>query len=520
MRKVKEILSVWRGRLLDEDGIDWWNFVSVLIAQDVLTVLELHNVAEQITSSDELWVSRPGGSALLLSSLLNREIGSFARKGVFHAASGVGRYAGLIRRFSFAQIKEIFLDKYDPGYEFRARFARSNEASSGPVVLVPSAYKNVSRMAAAYARLLPQQKFLVVTTRHSGTQFDPPANMTLRELASYAHAGPTNREEKSLLKRWRELRQEMRATPELEALDRSGKLNAVEGWIKHGISIRDAWRQVLDREPVCGVLCGDDSNRSTLLPVLLASRKNIPTVDFHHGAFDGRYLLKDVPCDVYLAKNEMERDYLLRVCGLDGRKVQIAAPAPSRVQMRREQDAQKSAIVFFSEPYEGVGMRGVEAYREILPRLCRLAEAHGRRVLVKLHPFESRWQRENLLREVLAERDKVPVSVIDGPLTDALMDQAWFGITVESTSALNCLQNGVQCFLCGWLKLSAFEYVDQYVRFGVGEFLEHPDRIAEIPDRLRRFDPAAVCRQASADPMQLAEWLGAGAASEVSGVPQ
>ena len=119
---------------------------------------------------------------------------------------------------------------------------------------------------------------------------------------------------------------DLRSSTELAVLWQAGVLGRFPGWLRDGLGARNAWREVLEREPVCGVLCGDDSNIYTRLPVLLAARRRIATVDFHHGAFDGRYLLKDLPCDVYLAKNEMERDYLLRVCGLTPDKVVIGSP--------------------------------------------------------------------------------------------------------------------------------------------------------------------------------------------------
>jgi hypothetical protein len=102
------------------------------------------------------------------------------------------------------------------------------------------------------------------------------------------------------------------------------------------------------------------------------------------------------------------------------------------------------------------------------------------------------------------------VTVVDGPLTEELMSRAWFGITVESTTVLDCLQNGVACFLCGWLTLSQFEYAQQYARFGVGEVLQSAEQIAEIPRRLTEFhkrpaNPAALWK--TADPAELQEWL-------------
>jgi hypothetical protein len=286
-------------------------------------------------------------------------------------------------------------------------------------------------------------------------------------------------------------------------------MDSISHWIRNGLSVRNAWRAVLEREPICGVLCGDDSNPYTLLPVLLAARRGIPTADFHHGAFDGRYLLKNLPCDVYLAKSEMERDYLVRVCDLPGERVAIAAPSSESAQAAREgSQPRKTSAVFFSEPYEGVGMRAEEVYREVLPALCTLARQNGHGVILKLHPFESARQRRRMIRGILSPEDREFLKVVDGPLTDALMSQAWFGITVESTTVIDCMQHGIQCFLCGWLTLWPFEYVQQYARFGVGEVLKSTEQFAEIPQRLAEFENRAAEKPAPAvDPVQLQRWL-------------
>ena len=504
------MFSAGRGRLIDEEGIDWWDLTFLDVEQDALTVLALRRLVEEVSSA-ELWATRPGGPAGLLAVMLKRTLRTFERKGLARSAALALRYAGLARRFSTAQIKEIFLDKYDSGYRWRARFSRRRQPCVEPVVLVPSAYGNVSRMAAAYARQLPQQAFLTVATRQSGRQFAPPANVQVRDLADYAKAVAPLAEITSLQERWTKLRSDLSEIPNLQVLADAGVLDPVSDWIRDGLSVRDAWREVLESEPVCGVLCGDDSNRYTALPVLLAARRKIPTVDFHHGAFDGRYLMKRLPCDVYLAKNEMERDYLLRVCGLPGERVVIGGPSPPvRGSAREHRQPEKTSVMFFSEPYEVVGMRAEEVYRELLPPLCQLARASGRDVVIKLHPFESLSQRRRMVQDILTAEDGRLVTVVDGPLTDELLAQAWFGITVESTTVMDCLQNGIQCFLCGWLTLWPFEYVQQYARFGVGEVLQSVEEVAGIPGRLGPSENR-VMAQASvstpADPALLQRWL-------------
>jgi hypothetical protein len=153
-------------------------------------------------------------------------------------------------------------------------------------------------------------------------------------------------------------------------------------------------------------------------------------------------------------------------------------------------------------------------YREILPALCRLADERRRHVILKLHPFESRSERCRIVRDILTSEEHKLVTVQDGPLTDELLAKAWFGMTVESTTVMHCLENGVCCFLCGWLTLQPYEYGRQYARFGVGEVLENAEQIREIPGRVEEFHkrgPIISKLSVPIDPARLQQLLTSGA---------
>ena len=508
-RMVHQILSAGRGRLIDEEGIDWWVLISLFVAPEVFSLLALKRIASEIGSKSEMWATRRGELVNLLESLLDASIRTFASSPAERLRVRTSHYANLIRHFSLAQLTEILLDKYDSGYRWRSRLSPPPLRCSSPVVLLPSAYGNVSRMASAYAQMLPGQSFLLIATRKSAKQFPLAANIQVRDLASYAKGTFPASEIEALSSRWTKLKGELQSMPDLRLLERAGVLNRFPRWIRDGLCARNAWRAVLDREPVCGVLCGDDSNLFTRLPVLLGAGRGIPTVDFHHGALDGRYLLKELPCDLYLAKSEMEHDYLLRVCGLPAERVAIGAPAETG-SPRKTGETGRTFAIFFSEPYEVAGMRAEEVYREILPLLVRVARANGLGVSVKLHPFESSLQRQKIIRDIVGSPDAKNIAVIDGPLSPELMSRARFGLTVESTTVIDCLVNGVCCFLCGWLSLSPYEYARQYARFGVGEVLDCASQIETIPRRLADFEskPARRCELApTVDPEALRQWL-------------
>lgn len=512
LKLIRHIYSVGRGRLLDDEGIDWWDLTSLVVVPEIETVLVLRRLAAEIGRDAELWATRPGWPASACALLMQQPLRTFSDSRWTRCIDRSAHYMQLFRRFPAAQIKQIFLDKYDAGYRWRSRFASRKKTLAGPVILLPSAYENVSRMAASYARLLPEQSFLLVATRESGKKFVPPHNVQVRDLADYASSDSPARETAPLLGNWESLKPVLRAAAqEFEILLQAGVFNVFPQWFRDCLHARNAWREVIDHEPVSGVLCGDDSNIYTRLPVLLAARRGIPTVDFHHGALDGRYLIKDLPSDVYLVKTAMERDYLTRVCGIPAEKLVDGAPLPADPrQFEQTLKRSRNSAVLFSEAYENAGLRAEEIYREILPPICRVAREAGHDVIVKLHPFESAAERKKLVRSVLSAPDSSLVTVVDGPLSPRLLSQAWFGITIESTTVLECLSAGVPAFLCGWLNLSSYGYVAQYGRFGIGEMLRSAKEIEEIPRRIAGLRNVPKGQQGFgkvADPEELRQWL-------------
>ena len=505
---VRQIFAAGRGHIVDEEGVDWWDLTSLLIAPEAMEALALLRLAAQINRTADLWSTRADWRTRAFEKLLSRPVRIFGHGPHARLASKTCHYASLLRRFSPAQIREILLDKYDSGFQWRARFNSKPEQCHDAVVLLPSAYTNVSRMAAQYAQMLPEQTFLLVATRQSAKQFARPKNVVVHDLAAYREVDRRSSEVPSLLERWASLRKDLCRFKEMDLLSGAGVFNPFEKYIRNGVAARDAWRKVIEYQPVRGILCGDDSNVYTRLPVLLGATRNIPTADFHHGAFDGRYLLKDLPCDVYFAKNEMELDYLSRVCGLPAERIQIAPPATSIQKVARNTETQSQSIVWFSEPFEAAGLRPEDVYRELLPPLLRLACLHRRNVIIKLHPFENPSQRRRLVREVIGPGDSKLVRIVAGPLTPDLLSQTWFGVTVESTTVVDCYRAGVCCFICGWISLSQFGYREQFERFGVGHILQSANEIAGIPERLPNFKSSSSSGLfPEADSLPLRQWL-------------
>ena len=172
-----------------------------------------------------------------------------------------------------AQLTEIAFDKWDADYRLRRHFVRPPRTSSTPAILLPSAYINVSRAQVAYARMLPHRRFLLVVTRRNGRLQKLPGNVELRSLASYAPRVLPSTDEESgrLLARWQDVQNNLFETNRVLRLAR--ELHVFDGFanfLKSGLRVRDAWREVLAREPITAVLSADEYNPYTRLPILLA----------------------------------------------------------------------------------------------------------------------------------------------------------------------------------------------------------------------------------------------------------
>jgi hypothetical protein len=529
LRRIHSLLSAGDGRLVENHGLDLWEIFSILFVDRLESVIPLERLAESI-SDDAVYITRPCIYASVLQTLLNGRLQVFPEKRDRRFPK-IGHYLDVLRKLSFSQIVDVLCDKYDPGQQLRAKLSRTRQRSERPVVLIPTAYINVSHTAIAYANMLPQQDFLLVSTRRSGWEKRPPSNVETAWLSSYAVVGDRGAEMAEIELRWRALLKDLLELPEFKILNTLGCFDRFPEQLHHGLEVRDAWRNVLDREPVQAVLCADDANPYTRIPLLLARDRGLPTAACHHGALDGCNALKRISADVILAKGKMEQDYLVQHCRVPAGKVEIAAPAldPSRTgraktdrpkKDRPEKDRPKKdrtqeqlsnvrnqpnpdvfrpQILFISEAYEVGNARAEEFYRDVLPRLADMALNTNRKLILKLHPAESSSERRAMVKRVLSSRQMAVTQVVAGPLTDALLDATWFGVTVLSTVAMECALRGIPCFLCKWLEYSFYGYIGQFIRFGVGIGLSSPGELTMIPRYLESYEAgpgvAANCWQ-------------------------
>lgn len=493
-RRVRAFMAAASGRLNDREGLDWWALIAILFHERVEVLGILRRFVEGLPGDAEIFLSRDGYYLdvfrLLLPGRVNLSGGTLASQ-----SKGAGYYLGLASKFPLGQLLEIAGDKYDASYSLRSILSRRRKGCDRPVVLLPSAYVNVSKLGLAYARMLPETQFLLVTTRRSGWVADPPANVSAARISEYVSNNATLAADYAeLLEQWHQLRPILEADPDVFLLGQLGLLDTFPRYFREGLVMRNAWRTVFDTHPVQGVLCGDDSNRNTCMPLVLARNRGIPTVVSHHGALDGRHLIKENHADAILAKGKMEEDYLTRVCEVAPESVEIGAPAglARTLEIRPSgNSAARPYIVFFSEGYEVSSGRTKEFYRDVLPPLAALAREHGRKLMVKLHPSESRQERGKFISAALTKEASGVTQVVSGALSEELFDKAWFGVTVLSTTSMECTAHGVPCFLCKWLEFWPYGYIDQFARFGAGKILQSADEIAAIPQMLAQYSITA-----------------------------
>lgn len=496
-RRVREFLGLGCGQMIDEHGLDWWEIISILLHGELENLILLQRLLQTVGSSDELYVSRPSLHASLLQCLLPTRVNVFPLRRAAQRG-GLAHYVRVFNKLSASQMIDVFWDKYDLGYQFRRRLARKRQLSTRPAVVLPTAYINVSRTGAAYAKTFPQEKFLLVATRRSGWIKDLPQNVTPAWLSSYASVRDRKYENAGMESRWRSLRNNLAQVPEFEILNRCGYLDFFPRHFRHGLEVRDAWRNVLDTEPTQAVLCADDSNPYTRIPLLLARARGLPNIACHHGALDGRYVFKRTHADVIWAKGKMEQDYLVRQCGVPQERVEIGAPVMPATRNglgQMNDQAFRSHILFISEASDVSGGRPEEFYKDVLPPLADLALASGHELIVKLHPAESESQRAHTLARILSAQQKSITRIVTGPLTEDLLAKAWFGITILSTVAIECAVRGIPCFLCKWLEFWPYGYIEQFIRFGAGVGLNEPSEIERIPEYLQHYPPAADVHQ-------------------------
>ena len=483
LHRIRETLAPGLDRLVDKAGVDWWDVFSLWLIEDLQQLLLAQRLAKEIGPKAEVHATL--GSRI--TQILGNVLGTPA---VVHETaeakllSRFRRYPKAVAQLDRAQLMQVVQDKFDRQHTIRRRLVRRARLSGEPCVLLPSAYINVSRAAAGYARMLPDEHFLLVWARRSGKLQSLPPNVEQTALDSYFPDGGS-RETRQIVDAWLQLKRELAADNEtLRLADKSGVLDAFPDHLRWGVAVRSAWNRLFETETITACLCADDSNPYSRIPLILAKNRNLPTVACHHGALDFRMAIKRQHADAYLVKSEMERDYLVRQCAVSAdRLAGLTQPARKQESPARSHG---NWMVFFTEPYAVHGWRTREIYRELLPALIALCAELGLELVFKLHPFESVKGHRRLLREIAGSLASAKIRVLGGPPAPEVWDNIRFAMTVQSTVAMECTARGVPVFLCAWLRDPYTGYVPQFARFGMGHSLESIELIKDIPQLLER----------------------------------
>jgi hypothetical protein len=510
LHRIRKLLQFGAGRVVDQFGIDWWDIFSLEIASGLLRIMLVHRLAWELPPNCDLYSTRPDPAATALQRLLDARLTYLGGSKLQSMGRQVRRYYEAFSRLDNAALLQLFEDKFDIDHSLRRRFAARVACEGQPAVLLPSAYVNVSRTVLSYAALLPHQQFVLVVVRRSGYPVTVPPNVRVVPLTPYF--GAINKHELvALTESWDNLKTWLAGcAPEFQTAESEGMLGPASAPFAWGLAVRDAWLHFFASQNVTACLSADDSNFSTRIPLILARKKGVAALACHHGALDFRMAIKVNHADFYLAKSEMERDYLRHVCHLAPEQIVVAAPAsPTSSSLRPAARRSAPWMVFFSEPYQCFGWHRDEVYGDLLPRLWSLAQTCGLKLVFKLHPFENVNETRHTLRHYLPEHQR-HIEVIAGPPSDELWNNTRFALTVQSSAALDCTALGIPVFLCSWLQDSCAGYVQGYAKFGVGCLLRSPDQIAEIPRLLEKPGGTSLNPQASRsapDPDGLAHLL-------------
>ena len=265
-------------------------------------------------------------------------------------------------------------DKYDPHYRWRRKLAgppaqasikREIGIGAGCAASVGlfECHENRAQLRRNFARA----EISSGARPRVGAVSPVPANVETARLASFAAKSATGvncRNLKPAGNRWSSRSQEH---PEFKLPVQLGILKKGPRWLRWGITVRDAWIRVFETRPVVGCLSADDSNPYTRIPLLLAEQRGIPAVACHHGALDCRMAFKNLRFSNYLAKGEMERDYLERICGVDARRIRIgAASSPLRENAQSGLNALPGSRFSLSRMKRIYG-----GWRRFIARCCR-----------------------------------------------------------------------------------------------------------------------------------------------------
>ena len=201
---LRQLLRLGSGRITDQWGIDWWEVLSLEIASDLQQLVLVHRLSKELDAGCELYSSRPQLLATALQRLLNVRL-TILESGLRSVIRRAGHAHKLFSHLDAAQFLQVIEDKFDGEHSIRRHFTRRGHRSGQPIILLPSAYSNVSRTAVSYAELLPDHQFLLVHSRSNAKLTSLPTNVHPASLTPY-FVRSEKQETASLIESWNSLR--------------------------------------------------------------------------------------------------------------------------------------------------------------------------------------------------------------------------------------------------------------------------------------------------------------------------
>src|SRR5580704_4070441 len=206
LRLLQRLLQLGTGRTVDQWGIDWWDVLSLELVPQLQQLMLANRLSKELGASCELYASRRHPLAMALQRLLGVRL-TILESRFQSVVRRAHDYRDTLLHLDMAQLAQVFEDKFDGNHSIRRCFTRRGHTSEEPVILLPSAYINVSRAALAYAKLIPDQKFLLVHTRSNANL---PSTANVRSVPLTPYFVPSDKQEIAcLIESWNALKKRL-----------------------------------------------------------------------------------------------------------------------------------------------------------------------------------------------------------------------------------------------------------------------------------------------------------------------
>ena len=140
---LRELLQLGMGHVVDGWGIDWWDVLFLMIESELRQFMLMSRLAGELRVRLRT-LRQPRHAAGFRAAGIERSPASHLARNFRPVIHWARHYRDVLSQLDSAQITQAFQDRFDREHRVRRRFAKVRRASRHPVVLLPSAYVNVS----------------------------------------------------------------------------------------------------------------------------------------------------------------------------------------------------------------------------------------------------------------------------------------------------------------------------------------------------------------------------------------